>query len=77
LSTDWVPGQPRLYREIMSWKTKQNKTKQNKTKQNKKERYPGRCKGRGVKERKHFPAQRAQGHRGVRNTNTWRPRGPE
>jgi hypothetical protein len=29
-STKWVPGQPRLYRETLSWKTKQNKTKQNK-----------------------------------------------
>jgi hypothetical protein len=34
-STEWVPGQPGLYRETLSWKTKQNKTKQNKTKQNK------------------------------------------
>lgn len=29
-----------------------------------KERHPGRFKGRGVEERKHFPAQRAQGHMG-------------
>jgi hypothetical protein len=34
-STKWVPGQPELYRETLSWK-KQNKTKQNKTKQNQK-----------------------------------------
>jgi hypothetical protein len=39
LSTDGVPGQPRLHREILSQKTKtrQNKTKQNKTKQNRTE----------------------------------------
>ena len=29
-STEWVPGEPVLYRETLSWKTKQNKTKQNK-----------------------------------------------
>jgi hypothetical protein len=27
-STEWVPGQPGLHRETLSWKTKQNKTKQ-------------------------------------------------
>ena len=32
-SAKWAPGQPGLYRETLSWKTKQNKTKQNKTKQ--------------------------------------------
>jgi hypothetical protein len=32
-STEWVLGQPRLYRETLSWKTK---TKQNKKKTNKK-----------------------------------------
>jgi hypothetical protein len=26
-STKWIPGQPGLYRENLSWKTKQNKTK--------------------------------------------------
>jgi hypothetical protein len=31
-STEWVPGQPGLLRETLSWK---NKTKQNKTKQTK------------------------------------------
>jgi hypothetical protein len=47
-STKWVPGQPGLYRETLSWKTKQNKTKQNKTQTqtqtqtqtNKKEHWP-------------------------------------
>jgi hypothetical protein len=36
-STEWVPGQPGLYRETLSRKTKPNQTKsnQNKTKQNK------------------------------------------
>jgi hypothetical protein len=34
-STEWVPGQPELYRETL---TQQNKTKQNKTKQNKQEK---------------------------------------
>jgi hypothetical protein len=34
-STNWVPGQPGLYRETLS----QNKTKQNKTKQNKTKHY--------------------------------------
>jgi hypothetical protein len=39
-STKWVPGQPGLYRETLSRKTKQNKNKnknKNKAKQNKKE----------------------------------------
>jgi hypothetical protein len=32
-STEWVPGQTGLYRETVSWKTKNKKTKkQNKTK---------------------------------------------
>jgi hypothetical protein len=33
-STEFVPEQPRIYRETLSGKTKQNKTKKNKTKQN-------------------------------------------
>lgn len=39
-----------------------------------KERHPGSCKGRGLKKRKHFPAQRAQGHRGeeYKHMKTWR-----
>ena len=29
-STEWVPGQPGLYRETLSWETKQNKNKKTK-----------------------------------------------
>jgi hypothetical protein len=39
-STKGVPGQPGLYRETLSQKTKKNKTKQNKTK-NKTNQEPG------------------------------------
>jgi hypothetical protein len=28
-STEWVPGQPGLYRETLSWKTKKKKKKKN------------------------------------------------
>ena len=45
-STKWVPGQPRLYKEILSWKTKPNQTKPNQTKPNqnrKKEMPPSKC----------------------------------
>jgi hypothetical protein len=31
-STKWVPGQPGLYRETLSWKTKNQKNKTNKQK---------------------------------------------
>jgi hypothetical protein len=60
-STKWVPGQPGIHREILSWKTKtkQNKTKQtNKQKKTKKKKKKKEKRKKKRKEHKHLPVQK-------------------